>query len=84
MPTPQLFPALDWAIGFEPCHWVGGDYVDAAPMADGRVLLTVADVCGKGLQAALVTSNLYAMVRATLGSASSLALFVEHHAAVSL
>ncbi len=56
---------LDTAVGFEPCLWVGGDYVDALPLPDGRVLLAIADVCGKGLQAALVASSLQTLVRAT-------------------
>jgi sigma-B regulation protein RsbU (phosphoserine phosphatase) len=68
---------LEIAIGFEPCKWVGGDYVDVVPMADGRVLFAVADVCGKGLQAALVTSSLHTMVRATADSGRPLADLVE-------
>ncbi len=53
---------LEFAIGFKPCKWVGGDYVDVVPTTEGRVLLTVADVCGKGLPAALVASSLHTMV----------------------
>ena len=52
---------LDVAIGFHPCKAVGGDYVDVVPMPDGRLLLAVADVCGKGLHAALVASSLHTM-----------------------
>ncbi len=54
VPKRLEFKALDVALGFEPCRWVGGDYVDIVPMPDGRILLAVADVCGKGLQAALI------------------------------
>ncbi len=65
--VPRAFEleGLELAIGFEPCRWVGGDYVDALPLPDGRVLLAIADVCGKGLQAALVASSLHTLVRAT-------------------
>lgn len=66
LPKAPAIEGLEIAIGFEPCRWVGGDYVDAAAMSDGRVLLTVADVCGKGLQAALVTGDLHAMVHSNL------------------
>jgi len=59
-------------VDFEPCKWVGGDYVDAVPMQDGRVLLAVADVCGKGLQAALVTFSVHTMIRATADVGRSL------------
>jgi sigma-B regulation protein RsbU (phosphoserine phosphatase) len=70
-------PGLDIAVGFEPCRWVGGDYVDAVPMPDGRLLLAVADVCGKGLQAALVASSLHTMVRATVEAGGSLVQLVQ-------
>jgi serine phosphatase RsbU (regulator of sigma subunit) len=62
VPRNPSVPGLDLAVGFTPCRWVGGDYVDVVPMADGRTLLTVADVCGKGLAAALVSSSLHTMV----------------------
>src|SRR6185369_11461397 len=51
VPKKLDFARLDVTVGFEPCKWVGGDYVDAMLMPDGRILLAVADVCGKGLQA---------------------------------
>jgi serine phosphatase RsbU (regulator of sigma subunit) len=41
-----------------PCHEVGGDYFDVFPLADGRIVILVADVSGKGLGAALVTAVL--------------------------
>jgi len=68
IPDRPSVPGLEVAIGFEPCRWVGGDYVDIVPMADGRTLLAVADVCGKGLQAAMVAAGLHTMVRAVLGA----------------
>ncbi len=76
VPRSMRFEGLDAAIGFEPCRWVGGDYVDVIPMPDGRLLLAIADVCGKGLQAALVASSLHTMVRATADAGSTLAQLV--------
>src|SRR5258708_1557660 len=64
LPTDPHFEGLDVAIGFTPCRAVGGDYVDAVSMSDGRTLLAIADVCGKGLPAALVASSLHTMVHA--------------------
>ena len=55
---------LDVAVGYEPSHWVGGDYVDVLPLGDGRLLLVIADVCGKGLSAALVSSSVHTMIHA--------------------
>ncbi|MFO0587757.1 MAG: SpoIIE family protein phosphatase [Polyangiaceae bacterium] len=66
VPNKLDYAGLSVAIGFEPCKWVGGDYADIVPMPDGRILMSVADVCGKGLQAALISSSLHTMVRATV------------------
>ncbi len=45
------------------CRAVGGDYYDFLPYNDGRMGLVVADVCGKGLAAALMMSSLQARVQ---------------------
>lgn len=72
VPDSARFPQLEVAVGFEPCSWVGGDYADTLPLADGRVLIAVADVCGKGLQAALVASSLHTLVHASADRAEGL------------
>jgi serine phosphatase RsbU (regulator of sigma subunit) len=53
---------IDVGIGFRACRWVAGDYLDVRQMADGRELLVVADVCGKGMQAALVARAVHTIV----------------------
>jgi serine phosphatase RsbU (regulator of sigma subunit) len=63
VPQQVEIPGLDVAVGFEACRWVGGDYVDVVSLPDGRALLVVADVCGKGLPAAMVATSLRTMVR---------------------
>jgi len=62
VPHEAGFEGLDVAIGYEPCRWVGGDYVDALAMPDGRVLIAIADVCDKRLQASLVSASVHTMV----------------------
>jgi serine phosphatase RsbU (regulator of sigma subunit) len=66
LPRDLAVPGLDVAIRFDPCRWIGGDYVDVVPMPDGRTLLAIADVCGKGLQAALVAASVHSMVHASI------------------
>lgn len=51
----------DVSIGFEPCKYVGGDYVDVLENEEGKIYITLCDVCGKGLQAAIVTASLHAL-----------------------
>jgi sigma-B regulation protein RsbU (phosphoserine phosphatase) len=72
VPRNPTFEGLDIAIGFTPCLWVGGDYVDALKMADGRTLLAIADVCGKGLSAAMVAQNVHATIHSSVMSGLSL------------
>ena len=60
---------VDIGFGFAASKGVGGDYVDAVCMADGRVLLVAMDVAGKGMDAALIASGLHTTVHlcASLG-----------------
>jgi phosphoserine phosphatase RsbU/P len=73
LPQTRTFPGLDVAIRFRPCRWVGGDYVDALALPDGRILLVVADVSGKGLAAALTMATVHAVVHAGAGGGFQLA-----------
>ncbi|WP_206505256.1 PP2C family protein-serine/threonine phosphatase [Streptomyces chrestomyceticus] len=48
-------PGLRAAIRYQPaenCARVGGDWFEATPLPDGRVLIAIGDVLGHGLQAA--------------------------------
>jgi hypothetical protein len=46
-----------------PANAVGGDFYDIIPLPDGRVLLALGDVAGKGSPAALLMALLLAMMR---------------------
>ena len=51
-----------------PCLAVGGDYFDVFPVSDGRTAFLIADVSGKGLGAAILTTMLQgALSGMTLG-----------------
>lgn len=64
---PEELPQVDGfelAALWQSASGVGGDCYDAIPLASGRLALTIADVVGKGIPAALLMSNLQASVRA--------------------
>src|SRR5690606_35734943 len=46
-----------------PANTVGGDFYDVLPRPDGRVILTLGDVAGKGSPAALLMALLLAVLR---------------------
>ena len=52
-----------------PANTVGGDFYDVLPLADGRVILAVGDVAGKGSPAALLMALLLAMLRTLVDEA---------------
>jgi phosphoserine phosphatase RsbU/P len=52
------YPHLSVAACNFPCLSVGGDYFDVFPLGDNRTAFLIADVSGKGLGAALLTTML--------------------------
>src|SRR5918995_5656900 len=46
-----------------PANTVGGDFYDVLPLPDGRVIVTLGDVAGKGSPAALLMALLLAVLR---------------------
>jgi sigma-B regulation protein RsbU (phosphoserine phosphatase) len=54
-----------WEIAalFRPARQVGGDFYDAFSLEDGRVGLTIADVCDKGVGAALFMALFRSLIR---------------------
>lgn len=70
---PQSCPALDgWEIAarFEPARSVAGDFYDAYVLPNGHVALVVADVCDKGVGAALYMALFRSLLRALAGQAA--------------
>ena len=55
-----------------PCYEIGGDYYDFIEREDGRLVIALGDVSGKGTAAALLMSSLHAAVHAQAGSHDSL------------
>ncbi len=66
-----LFPhELPTACGLEfaatciPARGISGDFYDVLPLADGRLVFSIADISGKGIPAAILMANLQALLRA--------------------
>jgi len=60
---PQI-PGVEISGSWRPARIVGGDYFDVFSFSERRVGICIADVSGKGMPAALLMSNLQAVVKA--------------------
>ena len=66
---PQSPPRVDGieCVGFcRPAHSIGGDYYDLLPLSDGRFALTLGDVSGKGVPAAVMMASIQTLLRSLL------------------
>lgn len=59
-------PGLETHGETKPANTVGGDFYEILPLDDGRVVVAVGDVAGKGSPAALLMALLLAMLRTLL------------------
>jgi serine phosphatase RsbU (regulator of sigma subunit)/pSer/pThr/pTyr-binding forkhead associated (FHA) protein len=62
-PAPPDVPGWVFDARLESCHEVGGDLYDFHRRSDGRVVVVVGDVSGKGLGAALLMSSVLSSAR---------------------
>jgi serine phosphatase RsbU (regulator of sigma subunit) len=67
------FPFARLSARTIPCTGVGGDFYDVIPVPNGFVAI-VADVCGKGVPAALLASMVQGMFHAQISIANTTAL----------
>jgi sigma-B regulation protein RsbU (phosphoserine phosphatase) len=66
-PSPPLVPGLDVSAGYRPAgdgEEVGGDFYDIFQVSAGDWVVALGDVCGKGVDAAVVTALVRYTVRA--------------------
>ena len=66
-PTPPVIPGLDIAAVYRPAgsgEEVGGDFYDVFQVADREWVVVIGDVCGKGVDAAVVTALARYSIRA--------------------
>jgi len=63
---PKTLPdnaAVQVAAHTSPAHFIGGDFYDCIPLDAHRFALVIADACGKGLAAALLISQIQAILK---------------------
>ncbi|MGB2808669.1 MAG: GAF domain-containing SpoIIE family protein phosphatase [Sedimentisphaerales bacterium] len=63
-----LVPGLDVAAAYIPCFDVGGDLYNFHQIGDDCIVVTIADVMGKGIPAALMMSSFRGAVQAYAGT----------------
>jgi serine phosphatase RsbU (regulator of sigma subunit) len=64
---PQKLPEIaGYSVAFRSvtCYEVGGDYLDIVELPDGSLLMVVADVAGKGMASAIMSTSFRAAFRA--------------------
>lgn len=61
-----------------PSRQVGGDYYDVVPRADGSFFVAIADVAGKGVPAALMSSMLQASLRTQANTTTSVSAILRN------
>lgn len=78
--VPQTMPEIPGysvAVRYSACYEVGGDCVDIVSLADGVQVMAVADVAGKGLASAIVSTAFRSAFRASVGAGLCLAELVS-------
>lgn len=73
---PHKLPAIPgYSLAFKSntCYEVGGDYLDIVEQPDGKLLMVVADVAGKGLASAIMSTIFRSTFRAVAAAAPPLA-----------
>jgi phosphoserine phosphatase RsbU/P len=59
-------PMYELSATAQPCAAIGGDSYDIIPLKNGKFAITIADVSGKGIPAALLVSTLHGSLRVYL------------------
>ena len=72
LPTSLIEGRFDIHIQIKPAREVGGDFYDIIPLDENRIAITVGDVCGKGIPAALFMAVTQTVMRVVVRSGEEL------------
>lgn len=75
LPDNDLFSLAAYS---SPSKVVGGDFYDYIPIDENRFGLVIADACGKGLPAAMLISQIQAMVKSEINNGNDIQATLEH------
>src|SRR6185503_6799636 len=67
--APPSIEGFDIAVAWRPARAVGGDYFDVMKFSERHTGLCIADVAGKGMPAALMVSNVQAVLKSLASDA---------------
>ena len=83
---PHRLPVIEgYSLSFrsDTCYEVGGDYLDVVAQPDGSILIAVADVAGKGMASAMMSTSFRSAFRAVAADGPPLDELVtrmnQHH-----
>ena len=68
---PEPIDGVHWYGSVEPAGLVGGDYFDFLALPDGKMMVVLADISGKGVPAAIFMSNIRAIVHSLVREISA-------------
>jgi serine phosphatase RsbU (regulator of sigma subunit)/DNA-binding transcriptional regulator YhcF (GntR family) len=66
------------AVYSKPSRTIGGDFYDFIPIDDNRFGLIIADGCGKGLPAAMLISQIQAMMKSEINNGNDIQQILEN------
>ncbi len=69
---------IDLAAYSRPSRTVGGDFYDYIPIDEHRLGLVIADACGKGLPAAMIISQIQAMMKSEINNGNDVPTVLKH------
>lgn len=78
---PRSLPSTDGyslAAHSTPSRTVGGDFYDVIPLDNGKLAIIIADASGKGVPAAMVITQIQAMIRSELNNRNSIQSALEN------
>jgi sigma-B regulation protein RsbU (phosphoserine phosphatase) len=74
-PTPVFAEEYDFRVAYQPSQHIGGDMFDFHRLADGRLLVYVADVAGHGVGSALITTLIKGLINEIISAFQSPGLY---------